>query len=183
MLTGQPPVQGTSFYSILKAHMEGRPRAVTELAPEVAPELSRIISKSLEKAPEARFQTAEEFHAALGGFAVERNSGSAATNTLGGQSVFEAPTPRTPLPIDVTRKPDPTPTPAIPHTSGSSQSWDPVMLETARKNLAVFVGPMAKVLVNRAAKNARSVAEFYQALASEISNPADREKFLRTRPP
>jgi hypothetical protein len=37
--------------------------------------------------------------------------------------------------------------------------------------------------VNRAAKNARTIAEFYQALASEISTPADREKFLRSRPP
>jgi hypothetical protein len=41
---------------------------------------------------------------------------------------------------------------------------------------------MAKFLVSRAAKNARSVAELYQALASEIANPKDREKFLRSQP-
>jgi serine/threonine-protein kinase len=183
MLTGQPPVQGTSFYGILKAHMEGRPRAVTELAPEVLPELSHVIAKSLEKAPDARFQTAEEFHGALSGFALERNLGSVAANTLGGQQVFETPALRTPFPIEVTPKAEASPTSAIPHASGASQPWDPLMLETARKNLAVFVGPMAKVLVNRAAKNARTISQFYQALASEISNPADREKFLRSRPP
>lgn len=183
MLTEQPPVQGTSFYSILKAHMEGRPRAVTELAPEVPRELSGVIAKSLEKAPEARFQTAEEFHAALTAFAVERNSGALATHILGGRPIFETPAPRTPLPVEVIPNPEPTPAPATAQTSGASLSWDPAMLETARKNLAVFVGPMAKVLVNRAAKNARTIAEFYQALASEISTPADREKFLRSRPP
>jgi serine/threonine-protein kinase len=181
MLTGQPPVQGTSFYSILKAHMEGRPRAVTELAPEVSPELSGVIAKSLEKAPEARFRTAAEFHAALSGFAAERNSGSVATRILGAQPVFETPTPRTPLPIEMPARPESPPLP--PQTSTASRSWDPAILEMARKNLAVFVGPMAKVLVNRAAKNARNIAELYQALASEISTPADREKFLRTRPP
>ena len=56
------------------------------------------------------------------------------------------------------------------------------MLENARKNLALFVGPMAKFLVSRAAKNARSVAELYQELASEIASPKDREKFLRSQP-
>jgi len=56
------------------------------------------------------------------------------------------------------------------------------VLENARKNLAVFVGPMAKFLVSRAAKNARSVAELYQELASEIASPKDREKFLRCQP-
>lgn len=62
------------------------------------------------------------------------------------------------------------------------KSWNPAVLENARKNLAVFVGPMAKVLVNRAAKNARTLAELYEALASEIAKPSDREKFLRSQP-
>jgi hypothetical protein len=41
---------------------------------------------------------------------------------------------------------------------------------------------MAKLLVNRAAKNASTVTELYHALATEITGPADREKFLRSRP-
>jgi serine/threonine-protein kinase len=163
--------------------MEGRPRAVTELAPEVPADLSRVIAKSLEKTPEARFQSAQEFHATLSGFSMERNSSSAATNILGARPLFETPAPRTLVPTEVAPRPDPTPTPAIPQTSTASRSWDPAILETARKNLAVFVGPMAKVLVNRAAKNARNISELYQALASEIGAPADREKFLRSRPP
>jgi len=70
----------------------------------------------------------------------------------------------------------------VPQTSTVSKSWDPNLLENARKNLAVYVGPMAKVLVNRAAKNARTVADLYQVLAAEITTAADREKFLRSRP-
>jgi serine/threonine-protein kinase len=57
-----------------------------------------------------------------------------------------------------------------------------VVLETARKNLAIFIGPMAKVIVGRAVTHARSVEDLYQALATEISSPNDREKFLRSKP-
>jgi serine/threonine protein kinase len=181
MLTGQPPVQGTSFYSILKAHMEGKPRAATELTPEVPPEVSRVIAKSLEKAPEARFQTAEEFRAALSGCAPGSKPSAAATHGSGGAAVFAVPAARTPAPIEINFKPEPTPPPQVPPTS--SKSWDAAVLEVVRKNLAVFVGPMAKVLVTRAAKNARTMGELYQTLASEIPTAADREKFLRSRPP
>jgi serine/threonine-protein kinase len=182
MLTGQPPVQGTSFYSILKAHMEGKPRPATELAPDVPPELSQIVAKSLEKTPAARFQTAEEFHSALSGLHFENQSDGAAPRLFGEPAIFDSPTPRTPLPIHTTPMPEATPTPALLQTSTASKSWDPAVLENARKNLAVFVGPMAKVLVNRAAKNARTLEELYQRLATEIATPSDRDKFLRSQP-
>jgi eukaryotic-like serine/threonine-protein kinase len=179
MVTGQPPVQGTSFYSILKAHMEGKPRPATELAPHLPPELSRIISKSLEKLPEARFQSAGEFHAALSRVSFESPSSFDAAKILSGVPASDAPTAT--LRIEAPARNEATPTQPVLQTSTASKSWDPAVLENARKNLAVFVGPMAKFLVNRAAKNARNVAELYQALASEITSPKDREKFLRSQ--
>jgi serine/threonine-protein kinase len=181
MLTGQPPVQGTSFYSMLKAHIEGRPRPVTELAPEVPQELSQILAKSLEKLPEARFQSAEEFSGALSSLALTNRSGSVERFFTGGHG-SDTPAMRTHTPRAAAPTPTPTPTPRAPQTSTGSQSWDPAVLESARKNLAVFVGPMAKILVNRAAKNAQSVTELYRVLASEITAASDREKFLRSRP-
>ena len=76
---------------------------------------------------------------------------------------------------------EPTPPAGVKSDTGS-KSWDPAGLENVRKNLAVYVGPMAKVLVSRAAKNARSLEDLYRALATEIESPADREKFLRSQP-
>jgi len=38
------------------------------------------------------------------------------------------------------------------------------------------------VLVSRAAKTARTTEELYRTLASEIAEPSDREKFLRSQP-
>lgn len=182
MLTGRPPVQGTSFYSILKAHMEGAPRLASESAADIPPQLSQVLAKLLEKQPAARFQSADEFHAALSELQFETASNVPAVPMLTGQAIFDTPTATTPLRIQATPKPEPTPTPGVPRISRDSKSWDPAILESARKNLAVYVGPMAKILVSRAAKNARTVAELYQALATEITTAADREKFLRSQP-
>jgi hypothetical protein len=60
--------------------------------------------------------------------------------------------------------------------------WDPAVLENVRKNLAVYVGPIANVLVGRAARDTRNLESLYRALATEILSPGDREKFLRSQP-
>jgi hypothetical protein len=62
------------------------------------------------------------------------------------------------------------------------KAWDPAVLERATRDLAVYIGPMARVLVGRAAESAPSIAELYEALAAEIVSPADRQKFLASRP-
>lgn len=186
MVTGQPPVQGSSFYTILKAHLDEKPRPAANLVPGLAPELSRVIDKSLEKAPEARFQTAEEFHAALDGFEFSSPQ-AAATRILQRQSAPRAASPRSLTPALGTPAPTESRAPLVrPDTGARSdtglKAWDPAVLENARKNLAVYVGPMARVLVSRAARNARNLDELYLTLAAEITSPADREKFLRSQP-
>ena len=47
--------------------------------------------------------------------------------------------------------------------------------------LTQFVGPIARVLVRRAAANASSVELLWQALATHIDSPAERAAFLRQR--
>jgi eukaryotic-like serine/threonine-protein kinase len=162
--------------------MQEKPRPAVELVAEISPELSQIIEKSLEKMPEARFQTAEEFHAALGGLNGSQPK-SAATGIVGCRAIADTPVPRSSLSVlDEPARSDSTPPPGKVSDTGS-KSWDPALLENARKNLAVYVGPMAKVLVGRAAKNARTLEDLYHALAAEVTAPADREKFLRSKPP
>jgi hypothetical protein len=58
--------------------------------------------------------------------------------------------------------------------------WDPAMLEHARQALAIHLGPMARILVARAAARARTEDELYELLAASIASPKDREVFLRT---
>jgi hypothetical protein len=54
-------------------------------------------------------------------------------------------------------------------------------LERLENELAVYVGPMAKIIVARAAKRPGSLRQLYEAVAAEIPSPADRQKFLASR--
>ncbi|HTV54870.1 MAG TPA: toll/interleukin-1 receptor domain-containing protein [Terriglobia bacterium] len=57
-------------------------------------------------------------------------------------------------------------------------AWPPGVLERAGKDLAFYIGPMARLIVSRAAERAQSRKELYKALAAEIVSPSDRQKFL-----
>jgi hypothetical protein len=68
MLTGEPPFGGRagakdswSRTEILRAHREQPPRPPTELNPEVPPAVERVVMRALEKKPERRFASAEDF--------------------------------------------------------------------------------------------------------------------------
>jgi serine/threonine-protein kinase len=162
MVTGRVPFKGNSYYSLLKAHMERKPVPPIELVPESPPELSAIVEKSLEKRPAARFQSADEFRAALQALNLERPADAESTPTAT---------------LEVSSYP-----PASKASPRKAKTWDAGVLESARKRLAAYIGPMAKVFVARAAKKARSAEDLYQILATEISSEQDREKFLRSRP-
>jgi len=162
-VTGRRPIQGDSFIAIMNAHLDQTPVPPIQLAPQIPSELSSIIERSLGKAPEHRFQTAGEFRAALLRVYPEVHSQVATAPYLNASPV-------------------PGVQPAAAPSPSSTQSFDPTLLETVRKNLAAYIGPMAKVIVSRAAKDARSRQELYEKLAEEIPSPSDRHKFLRSLP-
>ncbi|WP_321477324.1 serine/threonine-protein kinase [uncultured Paludibaculum sp.] len=70
----------------------------------------------------------------------------------------------------------PAQTPATP-TPVPTASWDTAWLDRLKKDLAVQIGPMARVIVDRAAKKARSPQDLLSALAAEISSPEERSRF------
>ena len=163
-VTGRRPIQGDSFLAIMTGHLEHTPVPPIQLAPQIPPELSAMIEHALQKAPEHRFQTAAEFRAALLSVYPDVH----AHRTVAAPYL-------NPSPVAAVQ-PTAAPSPA------STQSFDPVLLETARKNLATYIGPLAKVIVNRTAKSARSREDLYEKLAAEIPSPGDRQKFLRSLP-
>jgi len=67
--------------------------------------------------------------------------------------------------------------------SGSLGSFEQFVLEAARRDLAVYLGPIAKVLVKQIAVKARTSQELYQRLAEHIPTAADRAAFLKRMPP
>jgi len=63
-------------------------------------------------------------------------------------------------------------------TAASPVSFDPGVLDRVAQTLAAYIGPIAKVVVTRAARSARSAEELQNILAEEISSANDRQRFL-----
>jgi serine/threonine protein kinase len=148
---GRPPFASDIEYAILTGHLETIPEPPRAEHPEVPEALWRMLLRALAKRPEDRFQTAQEFSTAL------------ANLSLG---AFDHPT-RT--------------IPAAASTSTGSRPSDPNLLDTVSRELALYVGPIARVLVKRHAPKAASLEGLYKSLAEEIESPADRQKFLAAR--
>ncbi|MEN9864847.1 MAG: hypothetical protein RL748_437 [Pseudomonadota bacterium] len=53
------------------------------------------------------------------------------------------------------------------------------VLDAAEKKLTPFIGPIAKVMCKRTARQTGNEHEFYRLLASHIENEAERSRFLR----
>ena len=66
--------------------------------------------------------------------------------------------------------------------SGAMGPFEQAVLETAREELTLYLGPIAKVLVKQTAARARNLTELYQQLAEQIPAAADRAAFLKRAP-
>lgn len=65
-------------------------------------------------------------------------------------------------------------------TTGSQAlaNWPEEILRAIEKQLAVFVGPLAKVIVKKAAARTKDTVEFYRLLAAGIEGENERDAFL-----
>ena len=64
--------------------------------------------------------------------------------------------------------------------SGPAPAWSEAELADLQVKLAEFVGPLAKVLVSKAARAAGSREELHNVLAAEIDGEKERRQFLRS---
>jgi serine/threonine-protein kinase len=64
-VTGKTPFDSKSQYELMFAHVSGIPRPPGEVNPDVPKELDPVILRALAKDPAQRFQTADEFGAAI----------------------------------------------------------------------------------------------------------------------
>jgi serine/threonine-protein kinase len=162
-VTGRCPFEGTTEFEIMNAHLNVLPPSPVEWNPSLPPILSAIILRSLGKRPADRFQTAADFLYALQPVAF-------------GPQPWLPPNSLTPTATLLEVKPDSASRPAVP--AATPLPFDQATLDAATKELATYIGPIAKIIVNRAARRGGSRRQFYEALAEEISTPADRARFL-----
>ncbi|MBW8744037.1 MAG: serine/threonine protein kinase [Sphingomonas sp.] len=172
LLTGRAPFAGTTEALMYKVVNEDpMPPSMVEGADRPG-WFDAIIRRALAKRATDRFATAYEFKQAL--------------VTGAGRSIDDSSWERTLMmaPPRAAQPPQSPPTFAPPSTAGGSSGappathWDKAQLTQAEQTLAKHVGPLASVLVRRAARECQDLNELYSKLAEQVSDPRARDAFL-----
>jgi beta-lactam-binding protein with PASTA domain/tRNA A-37 threonylcarbamoyl transferase component Bud32 len=106
MLTGKVPFSGDSAIEIAMKHLNELPKPPSKIRPEVPEELDHVVLRALSKAPEDRYQSAEEFaedlHRVEAGLPLAPETSEAATALLAAPGATIGGTTQV-LPTDATR--------------------------------------------------------------------------------
>jgi serine/threonine-protein kinase len=145
MVTAQLPFEGETIYSLMMQHLEGTVRPPHEAAPDrqIPDSLSQVILKSIDKAREKRFQTADEFVAALEQVETEPVSSiPVATGAVASEPVANvASTPSTPVSqvatVATLEPSQPVPAPTVPKPEPSQA----VQVPTPQPSVAIPAPP------------------------------------------
>ena len=164
VFTGKLPVGGTSNFAIMRAHLTEQPLAPVELNPRLPAALSSAVLKALEKKPEDRFASALEFLSAL----------NAVSNT-GVEDVYSMPTSMLPVRGSSDEKAQK----SGGQTPVSSAQQFPI--GDISKKLAVYIGPIASILVRKLAAQCTDLNQLYKEAAAHIPAEADRQRFLQSK--
>ena len=168
ILTGRTPFTGTD-YEIMAAQVNQEPKPPALHNPALPSGICNTILKAMAKNPADRYQSAAAFLADLNQLSFEE------AQTIEQLSIIDLPTPAT----LGSGKPGPTATRCSATDPSRLQSkLRPKDLYTVSRELAAFIGPIAKVVVKRAADHCYSVDELYTAVAAEINSEKDRSRFL-----
>jgi serine/threonine-protein kinase len=160
LAAGRPPFHAPGTYAIISAHLHEIPKPPSEWNRNVPPGLSRIVLKALAKNPADRFQTANDFLKALEIVWAEENAATLSEMVR-------------PVKLDSA---------AEPAAGTGSSVFTQSEIDQASKSLAMHIGPIAQIIVKRAAARSRTLSELYRAASEEISSVHKREQFLDTMP-
>ncbi|WP_049870246.1 protein kinase domain-containing protein [Paraburkholderia atlantica] len=166
MLTGHQPFVGlpaTIRQKVLK-HAPARPSEIVSALP---PAIDAMLAKALARRPEDRFGSAAEWLASLRSLAV---SPAAADDdrTIVTPSAYCSASASWPTHATGGGKP-PVPVPSV------QRSWPPEMLARIERQLATHMGPLASLLVRRAATQASDLPALGAQLAAVLPDTARLE--------
>jgi hypothetical protein len=167
LLAGRPPFVGSHEALMYKVVNEQPvPPSTLEGAPH-GPRFDAVVATALAKDPTQRHANASAFRDAL-----LQAWGAAAPAAVSREAVYALPMASDFAPTEriATQQP---PTDAAPPTH-----WDPAVLAQVEASLARHLGPLAAVLVRRAAKDCQDLPALQARLAEQITSPTAREAFL-----
>jgi serine/threonine protein kinase len=174
IVTGRRPFDGKTEYEVMTGHLRDQARWPADINPNIPYGLSATLMKAMAKDPGQRFQKADDFLDALTHISLDE---AATLHTLAVQpGSWNSPS-------DSARPPSGTPTSKA--NSGTPRptrsTLDPSVLDSVSRELAAFIGPIAKVVVKRAAERCSSVDDLYSAVAVEIDSEKDRSRFMSSK--
>jgi eukaryotic-like serine/threonine-protein kinase len=119
MLAGRLPFEGDSAVSIALKHLSEPPPALSQLRPDVHPALESVVMAALAKDPARRWQSAEDFAAALAAAGAQLGQGAG-----GGDTTAFTPMLPTPVPVPVDGDaPAPAPAPVARAAPKRKRRW------------------------------------------------------------
>jgi eukaryotic-like serine/threonine-protein kinase len=188
LLTGKPPFSGSQEGVMYKVcHETVPPPSVVANKPSVA-RFDAVALRALAKRPQERYPNAERFRAELLAAYAQPVSPAVAEETLIRDAGRMSDPGDASHPRSASRKSSRTP--AWPGTPGRSQTstmptqmlvaagWKVDELASVERSLAHFLGPIARVMVRRAAREAKDFASLIEMLGKHLVSPGDRAKFL-----
>jgi serine/threonine-protein kinase len=173
ILVGRRPFDGTSEYDVMTGHLTQEARWPSELNPAIPQAVSASIMRAMAKNPAERFQTASDFLHALSNLSMDD------AMTLETLAIEPEDLPLVSLtPVKPASLGTPLSRPGGAAKARTGGLFDPAMLDSVSRELAVFIGPIAKVVVKRAASQCSSLDDLYSKVAAEIDSEKDRSAFL-----
>jgi serine/threonine-protein kinase len=163
---GKPPFVGRNLSDTILRLSLPDPAPMDPILAAGAGAFIPVLERALAKRREARFQSAEEFAAALGA-----SLGAGVPSVAPDHTVLMAGGAMAPRP--------PAPSPATLTGTIFESRWDPQVLDRIERTLAAYAGPVARVMVREAARASTTADELVQALAQRLATASDRSQFLR----
>jgi serine/threonine-protein kinase len=193
LLTGKQPFSGSREGLMYKVcHETATPPSVQSGKPALA-RFDAVAMRALARRPEDRYPSADQFRSDLLAVYNQPVSPALSEETLIRNVVPVGNTGDAPSPKSGAQKPSPGggPTP-LPISDGSSPhistmptqmliaaGWNIQELGAVERSLVHFLGPIARVMVRRAARQAQDFASLVDLLADHLQVPAERTEFLR----
>lgn len=170
LLTGRAPFTGDTESLMYRVVHEAPPvPSEVDQGPPRPSGYDGIVAKALAKDREQRFATAAAFKTAVLNQVGREVSATVCLDTLGALS-----SQRAAAHADATR--------VMPRAGssggGAATGWEASVLSVVEASLARHIGPMAGVMVRRAARECTDLDALYSRLAQQVTDPAARNAFL-----
>ena len=181
LLCGVKPFAGSTEAVAYKVCYETPPMPSHVDIERVPGAYDAVVARAIEKKPAKRFQNANEFRSALLDAYAAPVSPTVSEETI----ITEI------VPTTIRIEPTSPSHASQPQTDGSAPpgakttqpppGWDPAVLKAIEGHLARHVGPVAKVMLKRAALQTADVDSVYGILGEQLSGAEEQKAFLATR--